>query len=72
MVCGAERLAALDRVAASLYDRAMDDGDRETREILSGTQGSFIARRGRCGTPACVAAVYRDRMDEIDRIAAGG
>lgn len=72
MVCGDERLAALDRVAASLYDRAMDDGDRETREILSGTQGGFIARRGRCGTPACVAAVYRDRMDEIDRIAAGG
>jgi hypothetical protein len=72
MVCGDERLAALDRVAASLYDQAMDDSDRETRAILSGTQGGFVARRGRCATPACVAAVYRDRMDEIDRIAAGG
>jgi len=72
MVCGDERLAALDRVAASLYDQAMDDSDRETRAILSGTQGRFVARRGRCATPACVAAVYRDRMDEIDRIASEG
>jgi len=72
MVCGDERLAALDRVAASLFDQALDDSDRETRAILRGTQGRFLARRERCASPGCIAAAYRDRMDEIDRIASRG
>jgi uncharacterized protein len=72
MLCGDERLAAYDRVAASLYGRAYDDSDRDTRAALRGTQDRFLARRERCRSPACIVAAYRDRMDEIDRIAAGG
>jgi hypothetical protein len=72
MVCSDERLAALDRVAASLYDGALDNARRGTRTTLRGSQSRFLARRDRCGNPGCVAAAYRDRMDEIDRIAAGG
>ncbi|GAO40922.1 hypothetical protein SCH01S_52_01050 [Sphingomonas changbaiensis NBRC 104936] len=72
MLCGDERLAAYDRVAASLYGRAFDDSDRDTRAVLLGTQDRFLARRERCRSPACIVAAYRDRMDEIDRIAAGG
>ena len=72
MICADERLAAFDRVMASLYDRALDDSDRETRAILRGTQNRFFARRDRCRSAGCMAAAYRDRMDEIDRIASEG
>ena len=69
MICTDTRLAAFDRVTASLYDRALDDSDRETRAVLRGTQGRFFARRDRCRSAACMAAAYRARLDEIDRIA---
>jgi uncharacterized protein YecT (DUF1311 family) len=72
MICADERLAAFDRVMASLYDRALDDSDRETRAILRGTQNRFFARRDRCRDAGCMAAVYRDRLDEIDRIVSEG
>lgn len=72
MICSDERLAAFDRVMASLYDRALDDSDRQTRAALRGTQNRFFARRDRCRSTGCVAAVYRARLDEIDRIASEG
>ncbi|MFD1612985.1 lysozyme inhibitor LprI family protein [Sphingomonas tabacisoli] len=71
MICADERLAARDRAMASLYYRAIASGDPETRAILRDSRDEFLQRRERCGSPGCVAAVYDDRMDEIDRIASG-
>lgn len=71
MVCADERLAARDRAMASLYYQAVSVADPETRSILRGTRDRFLARRERCGSPACVAASYEDRIDEIDRIMSG-
>lgn len=71
IVCADERLAALDRVMASQYDAALDSTGRTGRAVLRDTRERFVARRDRCRTAPCVAAVYRERMDEIDRIASG-
>lgn len=71
MVCGDERLAARDRAMASQYYSAVANADPETRAILRRTRDRFLARRERCDAPACVAASYEDRMDEIDAIMAG-
>lgn len=71
MVCADEGLAARDRDMASLYYQAIANTDPETRAILRGTRDRFLAQRERCGGPGCVAAVYEDRMDEIDRIVSG-
>jgi hypothetical protein len=71
MVCADERLAARDRVMASLYYRVIASTDPETSAILRDTRDYFLAERERCRTPACVADVYEDRMDEIERIASG-
>lgn len=71
MVCGDERLASRDRAMASLYYQAIAQTDPETRAMLRGTRDRFLARRERCRNPACVAAAYEDRMDEIDHIASG-
>lgn len=70
LVCRDERLAALDRVESSLYRRAVRYTGGEAEEALRWTHGRFLARRDGCANAACVAQVYRSRMDEIDRIAA--
>ncbi|HYZ47701.1 MAG TPA: hypothetical protein VE567_02290 [Sphingomonas sp.] len=67
-VCGDERLAALDRVAASLYRNAHAQGGRYERAALSDARDRLIARRRRCDNAACIAAAYRDNMDRIDEI----
>jgi hypothetical protein len=71
MVCADERLASRDRAMASLYYQAVSEADPETRSILRDTRDGFLARRERCGSPACVANAYEDRIDEIDRIMSG-
>lgn len=70
MVCSDERLAARDRTMASQYYSAIAASDRNTRAVLRGTRDRFLAERERCRTARCVADVYEDRVDEIDRIMA--
>lgn len=69
MVCASDRLAALDREMAALYEEMLDRGGRRTREELRASRDRFLGFRDGCPNEACVAQAYRDRMDEIRDIA---
>lgn len=71
LVCGSGELAALDRSMSSQFYSALSRADQRTRAALRRTRDQFLVRRDRCGDEACVAGVYRDRMDEIADIAGG-
>lgn len=66
MICGDERLAALDRVTLSLYNRRLDRAGSRTRARLRQSQEQFLQRRDDCRRAGCVADRYRARLDEID------
>jgi uncharacterized protein len=70
-VCGDAGLAGLDRQMAGHFNNAMGQGTPAQRELLQRTRARFLAYRDRCGTAACIAEAYRDRMREINDIAAG-
>jgi len=70
MVCGSGALAALDRRMSSMFYSALARADAGTRAALRRSRDRFLAFRNRCGDEACVAQAYRDRMDEIEDIAA--
>jgi uncharacterized protein len=70
MVCSSDALAARDRSMASVYNRAMEDADPETRTILRRTRDRFLAYRERCGSEACIADAYQGRTEEIRDIMA--
>ena len=72
MVCGSDRLAALDRSMSSLYYSALSDASGRTRAELRRTRDRFLSYRDRCGSQACVADTYRGRMQEIRDIMADG
>ena len=71
MVCANPALAAHDRRMASVYYAEMAEADGQTRRELRRTRDRFLARRESCGSEACVASVYEDRIREIRRIARG-
>lgn len=71
MVCGDAQLAGLDRAMSSRFYAALSRGDERTRTALRRSRDRFLAYRERCPDPACVAAAYRDRMDEIADISSG-
>lgn len=71
MVCASPALAAKDREMASIYYAAMAEGDGATKAHLRRSRDAFLARRERCGTPACVTAAYNARIAEIRSIADG-
>ncbi len=71
MVCSSPGLAALDRQMSSLFYSALADADPGTRAVLRRSRDRFLAFRERCGSEACVAQAYRDRMDEIRDIMSG-
>lgn len=71
MVCSDPQLARSDRAMSSLFYQALAAGDGDVRRELRRTRDRFLAARDRCPTPACVAATYDRRMDEIEAIAAG-
>lgn len=70
LICADERLAALDRVMASLYRRSLSRAGSDKQAMLRVTQGRFLARRAACGGAACIADSYRTRLDQIDEIMA--
>ena len=71
MVCSNAGLAALDRQMSSHFYSALANSDPETRAQLRRSRDRFLAFRERCGSEACVAQAYRDRMDEIEDIERG-
>jgi uncharacterized protein len=71
MVCGNPGLAALDRQMSSRFYSALANSEPQARARLRQSRDRFLSFRERCGSEACVAQAYRDRMDEIDDIARG-
>lgn len=71
MVCGSDRLAALDREMSSQFYSALDQSDRQVRADLRRTRDTFLRARDRCDSPACVEQASIDRMDQ-SRPSAGG
>jgi len=71
LVCGSGALAALDRRMSSMFYSALANAPPGTRAALRRSRDRFLAFRERCGSEACIAQAYRDRMDEIQDIAAG-
>ena len=65
MICGDPRLSALDRRLAAGYRAAVRGVDLDTEIALDRDEAAFLNARGRCTTPACVAQVYEDRIDEL-------
>ncbi|MGZ8283798.1 MAG: hypothetical protein ACXWUN_12730 [Allosphingosinicella sp.] len=56
---------------SSQFYSALADSDAGTRRELRRSRDRFLAYRERCGSEACVAQAYRDRMDEIRDISSG-
>lgn len=71
MVCSNAALAARDRRMASQFYSALAGANSRTRRALRTSRDQFLAYRERCGSAACVAQAYQDRMDEIRDIAGG-
>lgn len=65
LVCADGRLGSLDRAMSSQYYSALSRADARTRAELRRSRDRFLGYRERCGTETCVAAAYRDRIDEI-------
>lgn len=65
MICGDPELAALDRELAVRY-RAVDRRTSHNEFVsLHDEETEFLNRRQNCRTPACVASLYRARIDEL-------
>lgn len=71
MVCSNTALAARDRRMASQFYSALAGADSRTRRALRASRDRFLTYRERCGSAACIAQAYDDRMDEIRDIAGG-
>lgn len=69
LVCSDGALAARDRRMSSQFYSALAGADRHTQRALRASRDRFLAYRDRCGSAACVAQAYEDRMDEIRDIA---
>ncbi len=63
LICRDPELARLDRDLAQTFASAAARRPRSP-EVVDG-EVDFLNRRGRCATAACVADVYRDRIDEL-------
>ena len=70
-ICGSGSLAAADRRMSAAYYAEMARADSATKRALRQSRDSFLAKRERCSSDACVAQAYQQRVAEIRRIAAG-
>ena len=53
---------------ASQYYRTLSTADSRQRQRLASTRNDFLRRRDKCSSEACIAAAYRERMREIERV----
>jgi len=68
-VCRDSGLASLDRQMAGIYVSTLRDAPPQQRALLQRTRDRFLGYRDQCGSDACVAGAYRDRIREIRDIA---
>ena len=71
-ICEDPDLAALDRVMAARYFRALKTADPARATMLEQSGAAFIRNRNGCPDPDCVAQTYRVRIAEIADIMEGG
>lgn len=71
LVCGDAGLARADRAMSAEFRAALAEGDPYARRELRASRDRFLRYRDRCGSAACVAQAYADRIDEIRDIAGG-
>lgn len=69
MICDDPALARLDRQLSAGYFAALRNVDPVAASELQQDQVRFLKERATCAGPQCVAALYSDRLDEIDRLA---
>ena len=67
-VCRNPGLASLDRQMATQFYRALSRATPGARLILQRSRSRFLNYRDSCGSDACIAQAYRDRMAEISEI----
>ena len=67
MICADSTLAMLDRDLALAYKRTLDAKDAERSQLLQAQRDWVRAKRNACTDPACLGAVYRDRIQELGR-----
>jgi uncharacterized protein len=65
MICTDPELAAQDRRMSSLFYATLARGDGDVRAALRSSRDRFLRSRDRCGSAACVAQAYDDRVAEI-------
>lgn len=71
-VCSDAGLAALDRQMSAQFFSALRAARPGQRALLQRSRNRFLAFRNGCGSNACIAQAYRERMREIDDIMTGG
>jgi uncharacterized protein len=71
-VCSDAGLASLDRQMSAQFFSALRAARPGQRALLQRSRNRFLAYRNSCGSEACIADAYRDRMREIDAIMTGG
>ena len=69
-ICRSSNLSALDRQAAILYKQSWGTADEARRRALLDTRATFVDRRGKCGSEACLTSAYVARIREISDIMA--
>lgn len=65
MICGDAELSALDRRLDQAYRTTVAGADAPTIQRVQDGQSDFLNRRGECASSACIADVYRDRIDAL-------
>jgi uncharacterized protein len=69
MICASDQLSTLDKKMAAEYFRLRGTLSNDARDSLTKQQRAFLSRRGECATKddpsACVAALYRSRINEL-------
>lgn len=65
-ICGDRELSALDVEMVQSYRRAVRDTDFEAQ--IDADQAAFLNARTRCRSEACIADIYRQRIDELDSL----
>ncbi len=69
-VCSDVGLARLDQQRAAQFNTAIRQATPAQRHVLERSRLRFLYRRDRCNSASCIAETYRERMTEINDIAA--
>jgi uncharacterized protein len=65
IVCGDDALARLDLQEDALLNRAR--GRAEQRDAVNAEQDVWLSERNGCGSAACLARAYRNRIADLHR-----